>query len=120
MVCVDPAYPPARQEIYLSVAKPRGLIVLQEAGVLAPSVREYIQKEQDIICEIPKLKLRKDGVLAGGIEGSTDVLDSVRSKAAQNTGVVIGPDSIGTLSFTSGSTGIPKGKFLLMTFMMRS
>ncbi|KAI9314974.1 L-aminoadipate-semialdehyde dehydrogenase [Dichotomocladium elegans] len=106
---IDPAYPPARQEIYLSVAKPRGLIVLQEAGEIASSVRDYIKKEQDIVCEIPKLKLRKDGSLAGGSINGADILDSVRNKAAQNCDVVIGPDSIGTLSFTSGSTGIPKG-----------
>lgn len=110
---LDPAYPPARQEIYLSVANPRGLIVIQEAGVIAESVREYIKKEQDIVCEIPSLKLHKDGTLAGGHSDGKDVLDSVRSKASQNAGVVIGPDSIGTLSFTSGSTGIPKGKFKL-------
>ncbi|KAI8081813.1 L-aminoadipate-semialdehyde dehydrogenase [Gilbertella persicaria] len=106
---IDPAYPPTRQEIYLSVAKPRGLIVLQEAGKIADSVRQYIKKEQDIICEIPNLKLGKDGRLSGSLENETDLLDSVRQKESQATGVVIGPDSIGTLSFTSGSTGIPKG-----------
>ncbi|KAI8370997.1 L-aminoadipate-semialdehyde dehydrogenase [Blakeslea trispora] len=108
---IDPAYPPTRQEIYLSVAKPRGLIVLKEAGKIADSVRDYIKKEQDIICEIPDLKLNKDGYLLGGSlsEGNDDVLDSVREKESQLTDVVIGPDSIGTLSFTSGSTGIPKG-----------
>ncbi|KAI9247129.1 L-aminoadipate-semialdehyde dehydrogenase [Phascolomyces articulosus] len=106
---IDPAYPPARQEIYLQVAKPRGLVVIQEAGKIADSVREYIKKEQNIVCEIPMLKLHKDGKLAGGAVEGTDVLDSVRDKAAKNVGVVIGPDSIGTLSFTSGSTGIPKG-----------
>ncbi|KAI9494700.1 L-aminoadipate-semialdehyde dehydrogenase [Zychaea mexicana] len=108
---IDPAYPPARQEIYLQVAKPKGLVVIQEAGKIADSVRDYIKKEQDIVCEIPTLKLHKDGKLAGGAvnDGADDVLDSVRDKAAKNVGVVIGPDSIGTLSFTSGSTGIPKG-----------
>ncbi|KAI8085213.1 L-aminoadipate-semialdehyde dehydrogenase [Halteromyces radiatus] len=108
---IDPAYPPARQEIYLSVAKPRGLIVISEAGQIASSVREYIKKEQDIVCEIPGLKIRADGQLDGGIlpDTLTDCLNGVRSKASENTGVVIGPDSIGTLSFTSGSTGIPKG-----------
>ncbi|KAI8136739.1 L-aminoadipate-semialdehyde dehydrogenase [Fennellomyces sp. T-0311] len=106
---IDPAYPPARQEIYLSVAKPRGLVVIEEAGNIADSVREYIKKEQDVICEIPKLKLHTNGTLAGGAVNGVDVLDSVRAKAAQPVGVVIGPDSIGTLSFTSGSTGIPKG-----------
>ncbi|KAL9546134.1 hypothetical protein MBANPS3_006815 [Mucor bainieri] len=107
---IDPAYPPARQEIYLSVAKPKGLIVLQEAGKIADSVREYIKKEQAIVCEIPNLKIGRDGHLSGGVsEGGADLLDSVRGKASQDTGIVIGPDSIGTLSFTSGSTGIPKG-----------
>ncbi|KAI7858805.1 L-aminoadipate-semialdehyde dehydrogenase [Circinella umbellata] len=106
---IDPAYPPTRQEIYLQVAKPRGLIVIQEAGNIADSVREYIKKEQKIACEIPMLKLHKDGKLSGGAVDNADVLDSVRDKAAKNVGVVIGPDSVGTLSFTSGSTGIPKG-----------
>ncbi|CAO3626910.1 unnamed protein product [Mucor hiemalis] len=107
---IDPAYPPARQEIYLSVAKPRGLIVLQEAGKIADSVRDYIKREQNIACEIPNLKIGKDGILSGGqLDDGCDVLDEVREKASQDTGIVIGPDSIGTLSFTSGSTGIPKG-----------
>ncbi|CAO3630332.1 unnamed protein product [Cunninghamella echinulata] len=108
---IDPAYPPARQEIYLSVAKPRGLIVISEAGKIAPSVREYIKKEQDIICEIPGLKIGHDGALCGGTlpDSLNDVLNSVRGKASQDVDVAIGPDSIGTLSFTSGSTGIPKG-----------
>ncbi|KAI8088262.1 L-aminoadipate-semialdehyde dehydrogenase [Thamnidium elegans] len=106
---IDPAYPPARQEIYLSVAKPRGLIVLQEAGKIADSVREYIKNEQNIVCEIPNLKISKDGKLSGGLVDGSDVLDHVRAKASRDTGIVIGPDSIGTLSFTSGSTGIPKG-----------
>jgi L-2-aminoadipate reductase len=66
----------------------------------------------DIVCEIPGLHINQDGSVSGGqsAESTTDVFDDVREKAAQDTGVVIGPDSIGTLSFTSGSTGIPKGK----------
>ncbi|KAI8997523.1 L-aminoadipate-semialdehyde dehydrogenase [Pilobolus umbonatus] len=107
---IDPAYPPARQEVYLSVAKPRGLIVLKQAGKIADSVREYIKKEQNITCEIPNLEIGKNGYLSGGfINAGQDILDCVRSKASQGTGIIIGPDSIGTLSFTSGSTGIPKG-----------
>jgi L-aminoadipate-semialdehyde dehydrogenase len=61
------------------------------------------------------LHINQDGSLSGGnVEGAQgDVFDQVRDKASQDTGVVIGPDSIGTLSFTSGSTGIPKGKYCL-------
>ncbi|KAI1317748.1 large subunit of alpha-aminoadipate reductase [Mortierella claussenii] len=109
---IDPAYPPSRQKIYLSVARPRGLIVLAHAGTLDPTVRAYIQEGEDfqLKCEIPGLEITSDGsVLGGQSSEGVDALDAVRDLAAQDVGVVVGPDSIGTLSFTSGSTGIPKG-----------
>jgi len=110
---IDPAYPPNRQKIYLSVARPRGLIVLAHAGTLDPVVRSYIEEGQDfqVICEIPGLKITNDGSVFGGqTRDGVDALDAVQHLASQDVGVVVGPDSIGTLSFTSGSTGIPKGK----------
>ncbi|KAF9329744.1 large subunit of alpha-aminoadipate reductase [Podila minutissima] len=109
---IDPAYPPSRQKIYLSVARPRGLIVLAHAGTLDPTVRSYIEEGQDfqVACEIPGLEITNDGsVLGGQTSEGVDALAAVQSLAAQDVGVVVGPDSIGTLSFTSGSTGIPKG-----------
>ncbi|KAF9310875.1 large subunit of alpha-aminoadipate reductase [Podila horticola] len=109
---IDPAYPPSRQKIYLSVARPRGLIVLAHAGTLDPTVRSYIEEGQDfqVACEIPGLEITNDGsVLGGQTAEGVDALAAVQSLAAQDVGVVVGPDSIGTLSFTSGSTGIPKG-----------
>ncbi|KAG0224444.1 hypothetical protein B0O80DRAFT_495528 [Mortierella sp. GBAus27b] len=109
---IDPAYPPNRQKIYLSVARPRGLIVLAHAGTLDPAVREYIEEGQDfkVACEIPGLQITHDGKTIGGqTSQGVDALDAVKSLAAQDVGVVVGPDSVGTLSFTSGSTGIPKG-----------
>ncbi|KAJ2963282.1 hypothetical protein NQZ79_g1633 [Umbelopsis isabellina] len=108
---IDPAYPPSRQQIYLSVATPRGLIFISQAGQIDPTVHQYAKEKLDIVCEIPGLHINQDGSLSGGqVEGAQgDVFDQVRGKAEQDTGVVIGPDSIGTLSFTSGSTGIPKG-----------
>ncbi|CAI2169598.1 18048_t:CDS:10 [Funneliformis geosporum] len=107
---IDPAYPPDRQNIYLSVAVPHGIILLKHTGTLHPSVRTYIQENLQIKCEIPALEILDDGFLKGGdINGDGDALDSVRDRAAEGAGLIIGPDSIGTLSFTSGSTGIPKG-----------
>ncbi|RHZ74178.1 hypothetical protein Glove_227g80 [Diversispora epigaea] len=109
---IDPAYPPDRQSIYLSVAKPSGLVILKRSGIIHSIVREYIQENLSIKCEIPALEISDDGFLRGGIKESgndEDVLDTVRDRASLDVGVVIGPDSIGTLSFTSGSTGIPKG-----------
>ncbi|KAG0290519.1 large subunit of alpha-aminoadipate reductase [Dissophora globulifera] len=109
---IDPAYPPSRQKIYLSVARPRGLIVLAHAGTLDSTVRSYIEEGQDfqVTCELPGLQIAADGSVRGGqTSQGVDALDAVRDLAAQDIGVVVGPDSIGTLSFTSGSTGIPKG-----------
>lgn len=44
-----------------------------------------------------------------GTADGVDVLDAYRDLASLDPDIVIGPDTIGTLSFTSGSTGIPKG-----------
>lgn len=108
---IDPAYPPARQNIYLSVAKPRGLIGLEKAGVLDKLVLDYIHDELDVITTIPQLKINADGSLVGGkISGSAeDCLAKYAALKDQPTGVVVGPDSNPTLSFTSGSEGVPKG-----------
>ena len=87
--------------------------MLARAGSLLPSVRKYVDSELSIKIEIPSLQLHDDGTLtgsAGAAPGDTsDILASAQEKKAQRTGVVLGPDSVGTLSFTSGSTGIPKG-----------
>lgn len=107
---IDPAYPPARQNIYLSVAKPQGLIGLEKAGTLDSLVTDYIENELNVISTIPQLKLNDDGSVIGGkTDSSNDVLADYAKFADQPTGVLVGPDSNPTLSFTSGSEGIPKG-----------
>ncbi|KZS97243.1 large subunit of L-aminoadipate-semialdehyde dehydrogenase [Sistotremastrum niveocremeum HHB9708] len=108
---IDPAYPPSRQTIYLRVAKPRGLIILKGAGSLAPQVRDFIVDELAIRVEVPAVELLSDGSIRGGIteESEVDVLSLHQNLGEIDPNVALGPDSIGTLSFTSGSTGIPKG-----------
>lgn len=108
---LDPAYPPARQQIYLRVAKPRALVILARAGSLLPPVRQFVTEELSIKAEIPALQMLDNGELVGSSKTSSDddIFAPYLSKRSTPTGVVLGPDSVGTLSFTSGSTGIPKG-----------
>eukprot|EP00039_Didymoeca_costata_P013486 m.205781 g.205781 ORF g.205781 m.205781 type:complete len:984 (-) comp15790_c0_seq1:3659-6610(-) len=90
---VDPAYPAERQIIYLKVAQPRAVVSLAAAGALSPEVQGYIDKDLSLCCQINGLTME-----------ATSLGDSDPS----SPGVTVGPDNIGTLSFTSGSTGIPK------------
>ena len=110
---LDPAYPPDRQNIYLEVSKPRALVVIEratrEAGQLDDKVRTYVAENLDLRTEVPELYLHDDGTLSGGKVKGQDIFDPVQSLKAQGTGVIIGPDSTPTLSFTSGSEGKPKG-----------
>ncbi|KAK3705465.1 large subunit of alpha-aminoadipate reductase [Vermiconidia calcicola] len=111
---IDPAYPPDRQIIYLDVARPRALVVIdkaiQDAGPLDRSVRDWVKQNLDLRIEVPALKLQDDGSLLGGsIDGGRDCLSASVGKKSDLPGVVVGPDSTPTLSFTSGSEGKPKG-----------
>ncbi|PYI06451.1 large subunit of L-aminoadipate-semialdehyde dehydrogenase [Aspergillus sclerotiicarbonarius CBS 121057] len=110
---IDPAYPPERQCIYLDVARPRALINIEkatkDAGELSEVVRSFIDKNLELRTEVPALALRDDGTLVGGSINGQDVLANQVALKTQSVGVVVGPDSTPTLSFTSGSEGRPKG-----------
>lgn len=110
---IDPAYPPDRQVIYLDVAKPRALVVIEkatrEAGELSDTVRTYIRENLSLRTEVPGLMLQDDGSLTGGSVSGQDCLSEQQSSAGSLPGVIVGPDSTPTLSFTSGSEGKPKG-----------
>lgn len=110
---IDPSYPPDRQNIYLDVARPRALVVIdkatKEAGELTEKVRSFIRENLELRTEVPGLELRDDGSLVGGSIDGKDVLATQQSLKAKSPGVVVGPDSTPTLSFTSGSEGRPKG-----------
>lgn len=98
----------------MKVARPRGLIVLKGAGAIHSTVRDFITDELAIRVEVPALEFSGDSgaprIIGGTVhEKPIDVLDSSKHLADIDPNVVLGPDSVGTLSFTSGSTGIPKG-----------
>ncbi|KAH8687352.1 L-aminoadipate-semialdehyde dehydrogenase-like protein large subunit [Tricladium varicosporioides] len=110
---IDPSYPPDRQNIYLDVARPRALVVIdkatREAGELTEKVRHFIHEHLELRTEVPGLELKDDGTLIGGKIDGKDVLSEQVSLKSKGPGVVVGPDSTPTLSFTSGSEGRPKG-----------
>lgn len=85
--------------------------MLALAGSLLPPVREFVSTSLSIRLEIPAMQLLANGTLLGShaVAGPEDILAGSQSLATQALGIPLGPDSIGTLSFTSGSTGIPKG-----------
>lgn len=101
---IDPAYPASRQNIYLSVAKPQGLLVLKKAGRLSPAVEEYIGANLQLKVELTDVELADNGDVLADQD-----LSAARKLRAQQTGVKVGPDNHPTLSFTSGSEGVPKG-----------
>ena len=97
MSVLDPLYPPARQQIYLEVAQPRALVNLaratDEAGPLAPIVRSYIDKDLNLVAEVPSLRLGDDGILSGGLLDGKDVFAKVRARAPSPPDVIVGPVS---------------------------
>ena len=99
-----------RQTIYLKVAQPRGLVILKGAGVVGPSVREFISQELKVKVEVPGVEVHPDGSVSGGFgEADEEFFKSHPHLGDTDPNIALGPDSVGTLSFTSGSTGIPKG-----------
>jgi len=57
---------------------------------------------------VPAVALTPNGI-TGSPSGQEDILGPFQQYAQTAAGVTLGPDSPATLSFTSGSTGIPKG-----------
>ncbi|TVY79258.1 L-2-aminoadipate reductase large subunit [Fusarium oxysporum f. sp. cubense] len=109
---LDPQYPPQRQQIYLQVSKPTALISIrkatEESGPLAPLVQECIDDELSIKIKIPDLRFTDDGELTAG-EDRADIFANVKERASTPPDMLIGPDSNCTLSFPSGTQGLPKG-----------
>lgn len=110
---IDPQYPPERQKVLLDVARPRFLVCIQKAtedsGPLSDLVLEFVSSSLSLKSTIPALALSDSSELTGGFVDGKDCLDASVYSREDPTHVLIGPDSIPTLSFTSGSEGRPKG-----------
>ncbi|KAM0347177.1 hypothetical protein ACHAPU_005118 [Fusarium lateritium] len=110
---LDPAYPPARQQIYLEVSQPKALITIgrarDENGPFAPRVEKYLDEELSLKIRVPELRMSDDGYLTGGEVDGKEVFTDTENKASAPPDVLVGPDSTSILSFTSGTTSTPKG-----------
>ncbi|KAI8870826.1 large subunit of L-aminoadipate-semialdehyde dehydrogenase [Ramicandelaber brevisporus] len=118
---IDPAYPPQRQCIYMSVARPNAVIVLKGAGEISEEVRDYTAENIDIVCWVPALAIDNNGNLSAVDSNGADTLALAKESIVTHPAKIsntdeaafdvmpVGPDSVATLSFTSGSTSIPKG-----------
>lgn len=110
---LDPQYPPERQRILLDVASPRFLVCIQRAseefGKPSDVVMDFIASNLSIKSTVPALELSGNGELTGGIVDGKDCLEPWVSGREEFSHVLVGPDSVPTLSFTSGSEGRPKG-----------
>ncbi|HEX8720257.1 MAG TPA: amino acid adenylation domain-containing protein, partial [Pyrinomonadaceae bacterium] len=92
---LDPAYPPGRLAEYLRIARPRGVVELEEAGELPAALGEFFAEPG---CRL-SLPAFADAEAWGGLGRFSD----------EDPAVEVGPDDLAYVSFTSGSTGKPKG-----------
>jgi amino acid adenylation domain-containing protein len=93
---LDPAYPPARLIQYVRSAKPRGFISLEAAGVVPQDLQEVLQETTCFRISLPQL-------------ARTGTENRLGQHSAHNPEIEIRPDDLAYISYTSGSTGEPKG-----------
>ena len=110
---LKPHYPPERQKILLDVARPRFLVYLQRAneefGQPSDYIMDFIVNNLTIKPTVTALELFDNGELSIGNVDGKDCLESQASGREELPNVLVGLDSVPTLSFTSGSEDRPKG-----------
>ncbi|MCP4657361.1 MAG: AMP-binding protein, partial [bacterium] len=95
-VILDPAYPATRLREYVRRARPRGWLEIAGAG-------EPPAELQALLAELGCMRLRLPRRSIAVAEGF------LADQPRDDPGVAVGPDDLAYVSFTSGSTGQPKG-----------
>lgn len=93
---LDPAYPASRLITYLQIAKPKAWVQLEAAGPLDEDLERYVAA-QDWACRV---------TLPSSLDNPPAEVSEYSDHAPNR---VVGADDIACVTFTSGTTGIPKG-----------
>lgn len=93
---LDPAYPAARLIEYVRTARPRGFVRVAAAGEVPEVLENAVQKHLKHSISLPRLS-----ALTGD--------DPITRYSNTDTEIIIGPNDLAYIAYTSGSTGEPKG-----------
>jgi amino acid adenylation domain-containing protein len=93
---LDPAYPAARLIQYLRLAGARGFVVLEDSSGISDALQDFVS--QNVRCRITLPAL-----------SALNAHHPLETYSADDPEIQIGPNDLAYLSFTSGSTGEPKG-----------